>query len=194
MEAVGKLTGGIAHDFNNMLAVVLGSLRLIERRLERGDTNVGKYIEAAVQGADRASTLTARLLAFSRQQPLSPQMVDVNKLIAGMNEILRRTIREDIEIETVLFGGLWRIFADPQALESAVINLVVNARDAMPGGGRLTIETANCHLDEAYAGNVPECRRRTERCTEARPADDVHGMRRSRQDGGNVHAHTRDGG
>jgi signal transduction histidine kinase/CheY-like chemotaxis protein len=151
IEAVGQLTGGIAHDFNNMLAIVLGSLRLLQRRLERGDTNVQKYIDGAVQGAERAANLTARLLAFSRQQALAPEVIDLNKLVAGMGEILRRTIPENVQIETVLAGGLWRTNVDVQGLESAIINLAANGRDAMPDGGKLTIETANVYLDESYA-------------------------------------------
>jgi signal transduction histidine kinase/CheY-like chemotaxis protein len=151
IEAIGQLTGGIAHDFNNMLAIILSSLRLMQRRLDRGDTNVQKFIDGAVEGAERAASLTSRLLAFSRQQPLAPEVIDGNKLIAGMGEILRRTIPESVRIETVLSGGLWRTHADVQGLESVIINLAVNARDAMPGGGKLTIETANVFLDEAYA-------------------------------------------
>lgn len=156
IEAIGQLTGGIAHDFNNMLSVVLGSLRLMQRRLQRGETEVGKYVDAAIQGAERAANLTTRLLAFSRQQPLAPEVIDGNKLIAGMGEILRRTIPESIEIETVLAGGLWRSFADVSGLENAIINLAVNARDAMPTGGKLTIETANASLDDSYAATRPE--------------------------------------
>jgi signal transduction histidine kinase/ActR/RegA family two-component response regulator len=156
IEAIGQLTGGIAHDFNNMLSVVLGSLRLLQRRLQRGDTAVDKYVIAAIEGAERAANLTSRLLAFSRQQPLAPEVIDGNKLIAGMGEILRRTIAESVHIETVLAGGLWRCFADTPGLENAVINLAVNARDAMPGGGKLTIETANAALDDAYAATHPD--------------------------------------
>ena len=151
MEAIGQLTGGIAHDFNNMLAVIIGSLTLIKRRLARGEAEVGKYLDTALEGADRAANLTHRLLAFSRQQPLAPQPVDVNKLVAGMSDLLRRTIGEQIRVETVLAGGLWRTRVDRGELENAILNLAVNARDAMPEGGRLTIETANCHLDDAYA-------------------------------------------
>ncbi len=151
MEAVGQLTGGIAHDFNNMLAIVIGSLNLVQRRLAKGNTDIGKYIEGAIEGATRAATLTSRLLAFSRQQALAPEPVDANRLVSGMSELLRRTIGEEIRLETVLAGGLWRSHADPGQLENAVLNLAVNARDAMPDGGRLTIETGNCHLDEAYA-------------------------------------------
>jgi signal transduction histidine kinase len=151
MEAVGQLTGGIAHDFNNMLAVVLSGLSLLQRRLEKGDTDVDKYITAAREAANRAAGLTQRLLAFSRQQSLSPQALNANKMVSEMSELLRRTLGETIHLETVLAGGLWQVHADANQLENAVVNLAVNARDAMPGGGRLTIETANCHLDDAYA-------------------------------------------
>ncbi len=144
VEAVGQLTGGIAHDFNNMLTLVIGSLDLAARRLEAGQTKlVAKCIDNAMEGARRAAQLTARLLAFSRQQPLAPQALDVNKLVGGMSELLRRTIGENLRVETVLAGGLWRAFVDPNQLESAIVNLCVNARDAMPDGGKLTIETAN---------------------------------------------------
>ena len=151
IEAIGQLTGGIAHDFNNMLAVILGSLRLMQRRLARGETDLQKYIDGAVDGAERASNLTKRLLAFARQQSLSPAVVDCNKMITGMSELLRRTISETIRIETVLSGGLWRTHVDPSQLENALLNLAVNARDAMPEGGRLTIETSNADLDQRYA-------------------------------------------
>jgi signal transduction histidine kinase len=151
MEAVGQLTGGIAHDFNNMLAVVIGSLNLLKRRLRRGETDNMRFIDGALDGAERAATLTHRLLAFSRQQPLAPQSIDPNKLISGMSEMLRRTLGEQIAVETVFAGGLWRTHVDPGQLENAIVNLAVNSRDAMPDGGKLTIETANASLDEAYA-------------------------------------------
>jgi signal transduction histidine kinase/CheY-like chemotaxis protein len=151
IEAIGQLTGGIAHDFNNMLAIILGSLRLLQRRLERGETNVQRFVEGAIEGTERAAALTKRLLAFSRQQSLAPQVVDGSKLIAGMSDLLRRTIPEHIEMETVLAAGLWRMHADPHEIENAVLNLALNARDAMPNGGKLTIETANTWLDETYA-------------------------------------------
>lgn len=151
MESIGQLTGGIAHDFNNMLAIVIGSLDMARRRLgESGDPHVIKGIDNATEGAQRAAQLTSRLLAFSRQQPLEPQPTDLNKLVGGMSEMLRRTIGEDVRVETVLAGGLWRAFIDANQLENAILNLCVNARDAMPGGGRVTIETANAHLDDAY--------------------------------------------
>ena len=154
VEAIGQLTGGIAHDFNNMLAVVIGSLDLARQRLETGDTaRATRNVGAAMEGAQRAAQLTARLLAFSRQQPLSPQPLDVNRLVAGMSELIARTIGEQVRVETVLAGGLWRAFADPGQLENVILNLCVNARDAMAaqGGGRLTIETANAHLDDDYS-------------------------------------------
>lgn len=150
MEAVGQLTGGIAHDFNNMLAVVIGSLDLLTRRLGDEDARARRYVAAAMDGAHRAAQLTQRLLAFSRQQPLKPEMIDANKLVAGMSAMLRHAL-PDVQPETILAGGLWRTFADPNQLENVILNLAVNARDAMAGGGRLTIETANCHLDERYA-------------------------------------------
>jgi signal transduction histidine kinase/CheY-like chemotaxis protein len=151
LEAIGQLTGGIAHDFNNMLAVVIGSLNLLKRRAERGEKDFLKFADSALDGAERAALLTHRLLAFSRQQPLAPQPVDCNKFVAGMSDLLRRTLGETIRVETVLAGGLWRTFVDPSQLESSILNLAVNGRDAMPDGGRLTIETANASLDDAYA-------------------------------------------
>ena len=155
MEAVGQLTGGIAHDFNNMLAVVMGSLDLLNRRLSGDDTRSKRYVDAAAEAARRASLLTQRLLAFSRQQPLQPEAIDANKLVAGMSDLLRHSIGADIRLETVLAGGLWRTHADPNQLENVILNLAVNARDAMPEGGRLTIETQNTHLDDRYAATHP---------------------------------------
>ena len=153
MEAVGQLTGGIAHDFNNMLAVVIGSLDLLGRRIGDSDPRARRFVDAATEGAQRAAQLTQRLLAFSRQQPLKPVALDANKLVAGMSDLLRHSLGGDVRPETVLAGGLWRIHADPNQLENVILNLAVNARDAMPDGGRLTIETANCHLDERYAAD-----------------------------------------
>ncbi|VVB49811.1 Hybrid sensor histidine kinase/response regulator (fragment) [Beijerinckiaceae bacterium RH AL1] len=151
MEAVGQLTGGIAHDFNNMLAVVIGALNLMQRRVARGSMDVGKYLEAAMDGANRAAALTQRLLAFSRQQPLAPEAIDANKMMASLNELLVRTLGENVHLEMVLGAGLWKCHADVNGLENVVINLAVNARDAMPDGGWLTIETTNAHIDDAYA-------------------------------------------
>ncbi|WP_426166988.1 CHASE3 domain-containing protein [Sandarakinorhabdus sp. DWP1-3-1] len=152
MESVGQLTGGIAHDFNNMLAIIIGSLDLAIRRFS-DPARVKKSIAAAREGAERAAVLTARLLAFSRQQPLAPVAVEVNRLVSGMSELLIRTLGEQIHVETVLAGGLWPTFVDQPQLESALLNLAVNARDAMAeqDGGKLTIETMNAHLDEDYA-------------------------------------------
>jgi PAS domain S-box-containing protein len=151
MEAVGQLTGGIAHDYNNMLAVVIGSLDLLRRKLGEPSPLVKRYIDAAMDGARRSAALTQRLLAFSRQQPLNPQIVDANRLVAETSELLRHSIGANVMLETVLAGGLWRIHADANQLASVLLNLAVNARDAMPEGGRLTIETQNSYLDEAYA-------------------------------------------
>ena len=151
MEAVGQLTGGIAHDFNNMLAVVIGGLNLAQRKLARGDADIGRFVEGAMDGAKRAADLTQRLLAFSRQQPLEPKPLNINKMVAGMRDLLDRTLGETISVETVLAAGLWQVEADAAQLESSLLNLAVNARDAMPQGGKLTIETANAFVDERYA-------------------------------------------
>jgi PAS domain S-box-containing protein len=151
MDAVGQLTGGIAHDFNNMLAVVVGSLDLLSRRVPGGDARAQRYLDAAADAARRATLLTQRLLAFSRQQPLEPEPVEANRLVSGMADLIRHSIGADIRLETVLAGGLWRTHADPNQLENIILNLAVNARDAMPDGGRLTLETQNAHLDERYA-------------------------------------------
>ena len=151
MDAVGQLTGGIAHDFNNMLAVIIGGLDLAQRRLGRGEIDVGRYLEGAMDGATRAAALTQRLLAFSRQQPLAPETLDANRMVHGLTELLTRTLGERVKLETVLTAGLWRCRADPGELENVVVNLAVNARDAMAEGGRLTIETGNAHVDADYA-------------------------------------------
>ncbi len=156
MESIGQLTGGIAHDFNNMLAIVLGSLEIAARNLESDQAKTRRFLINAQEGATRAATLTARLLAFSRQQPLEPESLDANKLVSGMSEMLQRTLGEQVQLETVLAGGLWRTLVDPGELENTLVNLCVNARDAMPAGGKLTVETANAHLDEPYAANHDE--------------------------------------
>ena len=149
LEAVGQLTGGVAHDFNNLLTVVIGNLDHLARLLPVGHES-SRHIEAALRGALRGATLTERLLAFARRQPLAPKVISVNRLVAGMSDLLRRTIGEAVSIETVLAGGLWSTFVDGNQLENALINLALNARDAMPEGGRLTLETANTYLDDAY--------------------------------------------
>jgi signal transduction histidine kinase len=151
MEAVGQLTGGIAHDFNNMLAVVIGGLNLAQRKLGKGETDIGRLIEGAVDGAQRAAELTKRLLACSRQQPLAPKSISPNRLVGDMSELLTRTLGETVQVETVLGVGLWQVEVDPAQLESALLNLAVNARDAMPDGGKLTIETGNAHIDPRSA-------------------------------------------
>ncbi len=160
MEAVGQLTGGIAHDFNNMLAVVMGSLELLARRLDpkgqgEGDARARHYVQAAADAGRRAANLTQRLLVFSRQQPLKPETVEASRLVVGMSDLLRHSIGADVRLETVLAAGTWRTEVDPNQLESVILNLGVNARDAMPDGGRLTIETQNVHLDARYVANEP---------------------------------------
>ena len=147
MEAVGRLTGGVAHDFNNLLTAVIGSLDLVLRCAPGLESRIERYIGNALEAAHRAAALTARLLAFSRQQPLRAVQIEPNQLVAGMSDLLRRTLGETIGVETVLAGGLWRTLVDPNQLENAILNLAVNARDAMPDGGRLTIETQNAILD-----------------------------------------------
>ena len=153
MEIVGQLTGGIAHDFNNLLTVIMGSLELLQRDLKVAEPKVARRMEVAMGGAKRAAALTHRLLAFSRRQPLAPQPLDANRLLAGMSDMLHRTLGETTNVELVSAAGLWQAMADPNQLENAVLNLSVNARDAMPAGGHITIETQNAHLDEAYAAD-----------------------------------------
>jgi PAS domain S-box-containing protein len=150
MEAIGQLTGGVAHDFNNLLTVIMGNLDNLQHHLP-GLAEPQRMVAAMMRATTRAATLTHRLLAFARRQPLEPKSIDVNKLVSGMSDLLRRSLGEAIVIETVLAGGLWRTLADPNQLENALLNLAVNARDAMPEGGKLTIETANAFLDDAYA-------------------------------------------
>ncbi len=157
MEAVGQLTGGVAHDFNNLLMVVLGNLELIEERVA-DDPTVARLTSTATKAAQRGAELTRRLLAFSRQQPLEPSTVDINKLVLGTGELLRRTLGESIDLETVLAGGLWPAMVDPGQLENALINVAVNARDAMADSGKLTFETANARLDHEYAAREAEVR------------------------------------
>ena len=143
MEAVGQLTGGIAHDFNNMLAVVIGALDLMERRMDRGEVDLKRYVLAARDGATRAASLTQRLLAFARRSPLAPQSIDVGDLVAGMSDLLERTLGEAIRVETDIGTASWSAIADRSQLENSIVNLAVNARDAMPDGGLLRIATAN---------------------------------------------------
>jgi signal transduction histidine kinase len=147
MEAIGQLTGGVAHDFNNLLAVILGNAELLEHRSKDNRSLVRAILRAATRGAE----LTHRLTAFSRQQPLQPRPVDLAALVAGMSDILGRTLGETIEIETVAESGLWLARADSGQVENSLLNLAINARDAMAGGGKLTIECANAQLTEAHA-------------------------------------------
>ncbi len=152
MEAVGQLTGGIAHDFNNLLAGISGNLELLELRLGQGRTvGLDRYINVAQEASRRAAALTQRLLAFSRRQTLDPRPTDVNRLIGGMEELIRRTVGPGIELEVVGAGGLWLTRVDPSQLENALLNLAINARDAMSASGRITIETANKWLDDRAA-------------------------------------------
>ncbi len=155
MEAVGHLTGGVAHDFNNLLQVIRGNLELIEG-VVADNPRAERAVRNAIHGADRAAQLTRQLLAFARRQPLDPQVINLSRLVGDMAELLRRTLGETVEVETVVGGGLWNTTADPAQVESAVLNLALNARDAMPQGGRLTIELANAALDEAYVREEPE--------------------------------------
>jgi PAS domain S-box-containing protein len=159
MEGIGHLTGGVAHDFNNLLTIIIGNLDTLQRNLNLPEPNIERLQRAAgnaMRGARRAESLTQRLLAFSRQQPLDPKPIDLSRLITGMSDLLRRTLGEQVTVETVMAGGVWRAFADPNQLELAVLNLAVNARDAMPGGGKLTLETANVYLDAKYASTQAE--------------------------------------
>lgn len=156
MEAVGQLTGGVAHDFNNLLQIIVGNLEILQRNLPLESVRLIRAVTTAMTGAKRAASLTQRLLAFARRQPLDPKPLNVNVLASGMSEMLQRSLGETIAVETVLAAGLWQIEADPNELEAAILNLAVNARDAMPDGGRLTLETSNAHIDHAYAASHVE--------------------------------------
>ncbi|MBI0539473.1 response regulator [Roseomonas sp. KE2513] len=152
MEAVGQLTGGLAHDFNNLLTGISGSLELLQARVAQGRIkDIDRYVNAAQGAAKRAAALTHRLLAFSRRQTLDPKPTDLNRLVAGMEELVRRTVGPEISVEPIAGGGLWTTLVDPSQLENALLNLCINARDAMPGGGKLIIETGNRWLDERAA-------------------------------------------
>jgi two-component system NtrC family sensor kinase len=160
LEAIGHLTGGVAHDFNNLLTIIIGNLENAQRTLESwtdgAQVRLARRLDNAMHGAQRAATLTKRLLAFSRQQPLNPTALDVNRLLNGMSDFLRRALGEEVSLEIVGVGGVWTVEADPTELEAVIINLAVNARDAMQGGGKLTIEVSNCYLDEMYCRQNPD--------------------------------------
>jgi PAS domain S-box-containing protein len=152
MQAVGQLTGGIAHDFNNLLAGIIGNLELLQRRIATGRLDgLDRYAGMATASAERAAALTQRLLAFARPQPPGPKRVEANWLLSGMEDLLRRALEPAVSLEMVFAGALWPTLCDPNQLENAILNLAINARDAMPKGGRLTVETANAYLDDAYA-------------------------------------------
>jgi two-component system, NtrC family, sensor kinase len=154
LDAIGHLTGGVAHDFNNLLTIIIGNLEAAQRQLESwtdgAQVKLSRRLENAMHGAQRAATLTKRLLAFSRQQPLSPALLDVNRVLNGLSDFLRRALGEDVSLEIVGGGGVWPVEADAAELDAAILNLAVNARDAMPEGGKLTIEASNSYLDDSY--------------------------------------------
>ena len=167
MEAIGQLTGGVAHDFNNLLQVIMGNLERLLRHSQGLDASAEftRMVSSAARAAERAATLTQRLLAFSRRQPLMPKPLDVNKLVSGLLDLITRTIGESIQVQTRLGGGVWHSFADENQLENALLNLTVNARDAMPNGGQLIIETSNASLGTTEIAAFPE--------EDARPGDYV---------------------
>jgi CheY-like chemotaxis protein len=150
MEAVGQLTGGVAHDFNNILQVISGNLQLIAR-LVVGNEKVERRVQSAMTAVARGATLSTQLLAFSRRQVLEPKVVNVGHLVSAMDDMLRRALGDGIELETSVSGGLWNSLADPTQIETALLNLAINARDAMDGAGKLTVEVGNAFLDAAYA-------------------------------------------
>jgi len=155
MESIGKLTGGVAHDFNNLLQIVSGNLQLLQSDVA-GIERAERRIANAMAGVQRGAKLASQLLAFGRRQPLEPKVTNIGRLIVGMEELVRRSIGEAIEMETVVSGGLWNVFVDPTQIENAVLNLAINARDAMDGHGKLTIEVRNAFLDDDYAAKTAE--------------------------------------
>jgi PAS domain S-box-containing protein len=158
MEAIGQLSGGIAHDFNNLMMIVIGNLETLQHEIVKAPTNarMSRAVSNAMRGAQRASALTSRLLAFSRRQPLDPKPLDLNKFLTGSADFVQRSLGENIRIETVGAPGLWSVEVDANHLESALLNLAINARDAMPSGGKLTIESANVYADGDYSRRNPE--------------------------------------
>ena len=162
LDAIGHLTGGVAHDFNNLLTIIIGNLESAQHQLETwtdgAQIKVARRLASAMHGAQRAATLTKRLLAFSRQQPLNPSVLDINRTLNGLSDFLRRALGEDVSLEIVGSGGVWPVEADAAELEAAILNLAVNARDAMPDGGKLTIEASNSYLDDIYCGQNGDVR------------------------------------
>src|SRR4030095_11075093 len=158
MEAVGQLSGGIAHDFNNLLMIVIGNLETARHQSLKTPINptLSRALSNAMRGAQRAAALPSRLLAFSLRQPLEPKPTDINKFLNGASDFLQRSLGEKIQIETVGVAGLWQAEVDPNHLEAALVNLAINARDAMPNGGKLTLEGANIYVDQDYAQLNPE--------------------------------------
>jgi PAS domain S-box-containing protein len=155
MEAVGRLTGGVAHDFNNVLQIIGGSLQLLAREVA-GNLRAETRLQTAVAGVARGSRLASQLLAFGRRQPLAPKVVNLGRMLRSIDEMLRRALGESIEIETIVAGGLWNALVDPAQVENVLLNLAINARDAMQGRGKLTIELGNASLDDAYVANWPD--------------------------------------
>ena len=155
MEAIGKLTGGVAHDFNNLLQVISGNLELLSREVEENE-RARRLVGNALAGVGRGSKLASQLLAFGRRQPLAPKVVNIGRLITGMDDMLRRALGETVEVETIVSGGLWNTMIDPTQIETALLNLAINARDAMEGGGKLTIEAGNAFLDDYYVRHNDE--------------------------------------
>ena len=155
MDALGKLTGGVAHDFNNILQVISGNLQLLDRDVT-GNERAERRLRTAHEAVARGAKLAAQLLAFARRQPLEPKIVNLGRLVRGIDDMLRRAIGEAIDIETVIAGGLWNTFVDPAQMETALLNLAINARDAMEGRGKLTIEAGNASLDDNYAAHNAE--------------------------------------
>ncbi len=158
IEALGKLTGGVAHDFNNLLQVISGNLQLLSKDIA-GNPRAERRVQNALAGVTRGAKLASQLLAFGRRSPLAPKVINLGRLIKTMDDLLRRTLGEDIEIETIVGGGLWNTLVDPNQIENAILNLAINARDAMPTGGKLTIETSNASLDDEYVRQHEDLKR-----------------------------------